>query len=227
MIESVASFETEDQKAADTLEHHAWTAKQILSNRNFWAITLTMALCMHCIGAVLTHSIELTRNLGFTATQGAWLLSLSAGIGVIGKVLFGWIADHFDTRLAVWLSIFFQFSGVLILSQSDAYREMQMAVCLFGFGMGGVVPLWGSLIGEVFGRENFGQVMGVMMPCMLPIQVSGTPLAGFVFDTYGSYTRVLYFFLGVYCLSAAMMFLLKKQEVDQRIKRKLRSTATS
>ena len=89
-----------------------------------------------------------------------------------------------------------------------------------GFALG----TWGSLIGEVFGRENFGRIMGIMTPCMLPIQVTGVPLAGYVFDQYGSYTRVFYFFLFVYSLSAIMLLLLKKQDVDQRIKRQLRSS---
>ena len=227
LVESVADFESEDQRAADTLEHREWTMKQALTNVNFWAITLSISLCMHCIGAVLTHLIPMAGDLGFTGSEGAMIVSLSAGVGVIGKILFGWIADHFDTRIAVWLSIVFQFCGVALLINADSYTRLQFAAVLFGFGMGGVVPLWGSLIGEVFGRENFGNIMGIMTPMMLPFQVAGVPLAGYISDHTGSYSLAFQIFLGVYILAALSLFMLKKKDVDQRVKRRLRLAKSS
>lgn len=227
LVESVGVFETEDQKAADAIDHHSWTFMQAVTNINFWAITLSISMCMHCIGAILTHMIPMAIDRGLSPSQAALLLSLSAGIGVIGKVIFGWIADHIDTRVAVWISIAFQMSGVLLISrEGDSIHVLQFGVALFGFGMGGVVPLWGSLIGEVFGRENFGTIMGTMSPCMLPIQILGLPLAGYVYDRTGSYDMAFKIFLGVYCAAAFSMFFLKKRDVDQRIKRTLRPTHT-
>jgi len=221
LVASASAFESDDQRAADTLHHHEWTVKQALMNVNFWAITLTISMCMHCIGAVLTHTIPLAGDLGFTGTQGAMIVSLSAGVGVIGKVLFGWIADQMDTRIAVWLSIAFQFAGVALLINADTYAQLQLAAVLFGFGMGGVVPLWGSLIGEVFGRENFGNIMGIMTPMMLPIQVAGVPLAGYISDHTGSYSLAFEIFLGVYTLAAVVLLMLQKKDVDQRMKRRM------
>lgn len=226
LVESEGAFETEDQKAADTIDHHSWSFRQAVTNKNFWAIVITFSLCMHCIGAVLTHMIPMSIDRGLTNTQAAMLLSLSAGVGVVGKVIFGWIADHIDTRVGVWISIAFQMSGVFLISRGEEMLLMQIGVALFGFGMGGVVPLWGSLIGEVFGRENFGTIMGTMSPCMLPIQITGLPLAGYVYDQTGSYDLSFKIFLGVYCVSAVSIFFLKKRDVDQRIKRTLRPTRT-
>lgn len=223
LVHSVASFETADQKACDTLEHQSWTFAQIIRNGNFWSIVLSMSMCMHCIGAILTHMIPMAIDRGLTPTQAAFLLSLSAGIGVIGKVMFGWIADHVDTRIAVWISIAFQASGAFIFTLGESHTTMQIAAGFFGFGMGGIVPLWGSLIGEVFGRENFGSVMGLMSPCMLPIQITGLPLAGYLYDQTGNYILVLYIFIGVYLAAAIAMFFLGKKDVDQRIKRTLRT----
>lgn len=225
-LASEGAFETDDQKVSDTLEHHSWTIMQVITNVNFWAITITMSLNMHCIGAVLTHMNQLGLDFGLSTYQAAALLSLSAGVGVVGKVMFGWIADHTDTRRAVWLSTTLQFIGVLILMKSSTYLGMQIGVAFFGFGMGGVVPLWGSLIGEVFGRENFGSIMGIMTPCMLPIQVSGVPLAGYIYDQTGSYQNAFLLFLFVYAASILTLLMLKRQDVDQHIKRDLVSSSS-
>ena len=87
--------------------------------------------------------------------------------------------------------------------------------------MGGIFPLWGSLIGEAFGRQNFANVMGIMSPCMLPIRISGIPLAGYIFDRTGSYTLAFQLFIGVYICSAIAMLFVHKEDVDQRMKRNL------
>ncbi len=62
-----------------------------------------------------------------------------------------------------------------------------LGAAIFGFGMGGVVPLQGALVGRLFGRERFGRVLGLMRPTMLPIQIIGMPIAGAVYDATDSY----------------------------------------
>ncbi len=68
--------------------------------------------------------------------------------------------------------------------------------------MGGVVPLHGAIAGIAFGRENFGKVMGLMRPAMMPLQVAGLPFAGWIFDVYGDYRLAFQLFLGLYVLAA-------------------------
>jgi len=53
--------------------------------------------------------------------------------------------------------------------------------------MGGVVPLQATITGKIYGRDNFGKVMGLLRPTMMPIILTGLPLSNWVFDTYGSY----------------------------------------
>ena len=83
---------------------------------------------------------------------------------------------------------------------------------VFGFGMGGIVPLWGSLIGEHFGRASFGRVMGLMGPYMLPIQVAGVPFAGLVYDLTGEYTIAYQTYLGIYVLASIWLLTLRPRE---------------
>ena len=40
--------------------------------------------------------------------------------------------------------------------------------------------------------------MGLMTPVMLPIQTTGVPLAGYLFDRQGSYTSAFLLFVGLY-----------------------------
>ena len=221
LVQSVATSHTEEQRAADTLDHHDWNFDLARRSVNFWAIAFSMGFNLHCIAAVLMHMVWMGLDGGLSAYDAAILLSLSAGVGIIGKVLFGAMADRIDTRIAVWLAIAFQMLGLSILSRSPDHTGLLIAVAVFGLGMGGIIPLWGSLIGEAFGRENFATIMGMMAACMLPIRIAGLPIAGYIFDRTGSYTLAFQIFLGVYVCAGISLIFLHKQDVDQRLKRTL------
>ncbi len=178
-----------------------------LRNQTFWAITLSIGLNFFAMAATLIHMIEHARDLDITRTQAAYIMTASAGVGVIGKVLFGYVADFVDARLALVLCLAFQAVGTTLLLFADTYTELMGVGAIFGFGMGGVVPLWGSLVGDYFPRPVFGRVMGLMSPCMLPIQASGVPLAGYIHDVTGDYHLAFLMFTVAYVFAAlCLMF---------------------
>jgi MFS family permease len=188
---------------------YPFRARDAFSDRNFWVIAAVVALNFCCNGALLTHLIPFASDLGFTATEAALVLSLGAALGVGGKVLFGWLSDRIDVRLAMWTSSAIQAIGVLGLVYARSYGTVMLAGGLFGLGMGGLVPLWGTLIGSAFGRRAFGQVMGLMSPTLLPLQTAGVPFAGWVYDRTGSYVPAFLVFLGMYVLSMLLLALLR------------------
>ncbi len=192
--------------------HFEWPTMTTLREIRFWAIAFAISLNFFAMSAVLTHMIPFVSDMGFTNLSSAYILSLIAATGVLGKLLFGWVTDRLESRYAMWLAIAFQAVGVLILRHATTYPELLIGGGVFGFGMGGIVPLWGSLIGEAFGRRSFGRVMGLMGPCMLPIQTSGVPYAGYIFDRYGNYEVAFLTFLGAYALSACVLLLVTQRE---------------
>lgn len=205
----------------DEMQHgHAvhfaeFSARGTIMQRNFWAITILVGLNFFSMGAILTHMIAHTRDMGIEPLKASFVITACAGVGVTGKLLFGYIADFVDTRIAMLCALGFQAAGTIILLNAHSYGALLAVGAVFGMGMGGIVPLWGSLIGEYFGRMSFGRVMGLMSPCMLPIQVGGVPFAGLVYDRTGSYTFAFQTFLGVYVIAALMLLVLRHPEVGE------------
>ena len=103
---------------------------------------------------------------------------------------------------AILAAIATQFTGQVGMLAFEGYVPFALSATVFGFGMGGIVPLHGAVAGIAFGRENFGKVMGLMRPAMMPLQVAGLPFAGWVFDTYGDYRLAFQIFLVLYVLAA-------------------------
>ena len=200
-----------DNKSRSLIKHTPpavepeWRTKEALANRNFWLIVITFGLLFCCMGATLTHMVPRVTDLGFTLTEGAAILSFGAGAGVIGKVVYGWLTDYYSAKWAIWAAIFSQLLGQILLLSSDSYLSLAIGSTVFGFGMGGIVPIHGSLVSALFGQAGFGFIMGLMRPAMMPLMISGIPFAGWVYDTQGSYDLAFYTFLVLYVAAAIAM----------------------
>jgi MFS family permease len=205
------SAEARPVDAAPSLD---WSVRGTLRELNFWVISLVIGLNFCGNGAVLTHIIPHATDIGFEPMKAAWVLSTMAGFGVLGKVLFGWIVDRVPKRVAIWIATGLQGLGVALILNVEEYGSLLLAGTVFGLGMGGVIPLWGALIGAGFGRQPFGRVMGLMSPVMLPIHVVGIPYAGWIYDRTGSYEIAFLTFIGVYALAMAALLLLRLPEVE-------------
>jgi MFS family permease len=183
--------------------------RQVARERNFWVIVVAFALTFCCMSATLTHMVPRLTDLGYSLSQASLVMSLCAGLGVVGKLSFGWLGDRLPIRRLMLFIIAVQFVGQLIMYKNDELVVFALGAALFGYGVGGVVPMHGTIVGKTFGRERFGAVLGTMRPAMFPIQIVGVPLAGWIFDVTGSYAIAFQIFLAFYLLAAGVVSLYK------------------
>lgn len=199
----------EDDDCDDVDPERVWSARELLRTRNFWIIALAFAAAFSSLSAILIHVVPFATDLGVTGYRASWVLSAAAGGGVLGKVVFGHLVDRTDERIAVWASFGTQIVGVLLLLHGGGYAALVLGAVVFGFGMGGVVPLQGALCGKAFGRLSFGTVMGLMRPVQVPLHAVGIPLAAWLREASGSFEAAFEVFLAVYAVSCGLVALLE------------------
>ncbi len=187
----------------------AWTIGRALRERSIWIIALVVGLNFAGTSTVILQIYPHATDLGYSATQAATVLSVMAGMAALGKPLFGWLADRYDRRGCMWGAIVFQAIGLYGIMNAATHVSLLGSGALFGLGYGGVLPLWGVLLGALYGREEFGRIIGLMGPMMIPFQTLGIPFAGWVFDRTGSYDGAFLTFLGLYAASALMLGFLR------------------
>lgn len=194
-----------------------WTAERVLRERTIWILAIVVGLNFAGATAVILQIYPHATDLGYSATQAASILSVMAGLAAFGKAVFGWLSDRFAPRGCLWLAVALQMLGLLGIINAPSHLSMLAASALFGLGYGGVMPLWGVLLGAIYGRLIFGTVMGLMTPMMVPFETLGIPFAGWVFDTTGSYHGAFVTFLGVYAAAALILVFLRvpKAEVER------------
>lgn len=179
----------------------------VLRNRQFWLLVLTIALLAGGYNAVLSNLMPLVMSYGISSQDGALLISAMAVSGIAGKLVFGAVADHIDLRYGLAAAVVLLISGIGIFIWSDRYSYFLTASVVMGLSVGGMLPVWGAMVADLFGAVNYGRVMGLMSPLASLGVVGSVPLTGFLFDQTGSYTVAFSLFIGllaiaVFCIPA-------------------------
>jgi sugar phosphate permease len=184
----------------------------VLRNRNFWGIGICVAFLVVSGTMFLVHWPAHAKEVGIEATTAALILSCYAGAGMVGKVIYGMLADRFDKRLLFW-SVAAVKGGAFVAFLSTPNVSMLLVVTIFfGLGAGGTMPVWNSLVGHCFGRQAFGRVMGLMGMILLPFLMFPAPLGGYIFDQTGSYVLVFQLTTASFPLAALAAGLIRVPE---------------
>lgn len=189
--------------------------RDVVRDRNFWAVVGTFGLAFCAMSATLTHMVPRLTDMGHALTTASLVMSLCAGLGVVGKLSFGVLADRLPLRRVLWLILVVQFVGQLVMYTNDTLWVFALGAAIFGYGVGGVVPMHGVVVAKTFGRERFGAVLGLMRPAMFPLQIAGVPFAGWIFDVTGRYDQAFQVFLGVYVVAALVAWFYRQPSFEQ------------
>jgi MFS family permease len=206
----------EASKAPDCAAEAHWRTSDVLRERNFWAIAIPFGLALSSLSAVLIHMVPYADDLGISGYRAAAIYSFAAGAGALGKIFFGRLMDLIEARLAILASFGGQLLGLVLLMQGREFGFLLAAGILFGFSMGGVIPLQGAVTGEAFGRLSFGKVTGLLRPVQLPISIIGVPVAGWIFDSTGSYALAFQLFIGFYVAASLLIGALRLKPTDSQ-----------
>ncbi|MDZ7683679.1 MAG: MFS transporter [Gammaproteobacteria bacterium] len=159
--------------------------RDFLGTANFWVLVLIIGLLFCIQSATLVHMVPRLTDDGLSLVAASFIASATAAFGIAGKLIYGVLVDRWDVRHALWMGIAFQVAGQLLMLFVPGYLGFLAGACLFGFGMGGIVPMQSAIVGVVFGRASFGRVLGAMRPPMSLLHVAGVPFAGWIYDVTG------------------------------------------
>jgi MFS family permease len=86
-----------------------------------------------------------------------------------------------------------------------------VTVALLGIAVGGVFPVWTTLISWLFGPRSFGTVMGVMMIITNPLAMVAYRVIGSVRDDFGSYVPAFGGFIVMVLVATVLIWMLRPE----------------
>lgn len=196
--------------AGSGLEQRGEVQRDLYRQREFWFIGLCVALGLNVSIILAICYPPLFVSRGYSVTDAGWFLSFAGFSGLIGKSSVAWLGDagRQHARLLAAALLLFQVVGLIVLLGAQSTTTMMPALFLLGFGAGAFLPMHPYLNSRYFDVAIVGQVNGAQMPLFLPLGLTGPPLAGYVFDRWGSYDAVLTGLVLILLLSMVFALLL-------------------
>jgi MFS family permease len=195
---------------ARTAGGREWTTREILRNRNFWAMVLSsLPVCTAFQGVGANFSL-LMSDVGIAAQTAAFLLSFIGIFSIIGKPIVGRLSDRYDHRMLILLGSIITGSGylLLLLGNHPGYIRLVLGSVLTSAASAFFFPMQGAIIGRYFGIQSFGRIIGLLNLFYL-FGALGPPIAGLVRDKLGSYHFFIIGVAAVPVLMASFIFWLK------------------
>jgi MFS family permease len=166
--------------------------KQALKNRTFWRIVLARLYHMMTMMAIITHVMPYLSSISISRATSSLVATTIPLMSIIGRLSFGWFGDKLSKRLVAATSFVMMSCGVFCFAYASDMRLWLLVpfLVLLGIGYGGTNAILPALGREYFGRTNFGSIYGLMEGIGTIGAIIGPTLAGWTYDSLGSYQLV-------------------------------------
>ena len=178
--------------AAQQNYKHQISVMYCIKNRDVWLIGIVFGILSMCVTAVLSQFIPRCTSYGIDPALAILLMSVSAGIGVPGSYIWGWVDQKVSTKksimaICLWFAVSLVLFGFLLPVTPVTSSLFMIAL---GAAGGGIPNLSASMITTIFGRREYAQAYTVFNPIMTVIRTSSFAVLAFVLSlTSNSYSH--------------------------------------
>ena len=180
------------------------TLKMALATSGFWLAAVSYLTSGFSSVGVIQNQASYLEDIGFPVAMAAGALG-GVGLGsLIGKFIFGWLCDRIPAKYVYSIALGLHVVGTIMLMSikpASPPAIIWLYALVMGLAAGGWLPTMSMLISTHFGLAAYGTIFG-MINLVHSIGVAIGPfMAGYMYDTMGSYYWAFIIFLALYAVS--------------------------
>lgn len=160
--------------------------RDALRTRTFWVLAFVAMTTFFSIMAVSANLFLHMRDLGFEPAQAGNGLGLMFGLAMVGKFLFGFLADVLKPKRVFLINLAIMAAGALVLATMRV-DLIWYSLALFGLGWGGLYTMIQLLAVNAFGLSSAGKILGTITLLDATTAGLGIWATAKIFDLTGSY----------------------------------------
>ena len=189
------------ETAANTTEKPS--IKKLLTSKAFWHLAIAFTAFHTSLISVVAHIMPYLSSINMTRANASIVATAMPLISIIGSFTFGRLGDKLERKKVAALTYAMTCIGLICLALASVISLWALAPFLlfYSIGFGGGNAMRPSLTSEVFGRESFGKVFGLMVGVNSMISSVGPLLAGWTYDSWGSYQAIWFIYAGLAFIS--------------------------
>lgn len=184
-----------------------FTLREALRTRAYWLVGTSVAITMFCGGAVNFHQIPHLVDQGLPRTQAALVITVFSGMGALGAIFGGMLAQRITMRWAMTAGLTGMAVSILLLLNSASLATAMTYAVVYGSFFGVHVSLMQVVYADYFGRTALGRIRGSFEPVQMLTNAAGPFVAGVWYDRVGSYDAPFIAFALLFLLAAVGMVL--------------------
>ena len=162
--------------------------KNVLTNPYFYLLALGSMCSIGAVGGIGQHLKLYLRDLNFTQSDAAHVMSVMLLSSLAGRLIMGWLADLISRKYVMILIYLIVASAIPLLLMPDFPGRVYIFAVIFGIGLGGdymIIPL---MAGDLFGVRALGRTMGIILVADGVSESMFPMLVGRLYDISNSYT---------------------------------------
>ena len=163
------------------------TLGEALRSTPFWAIYIGALLLSFGLFVPFVHLAPYASDLGLGEGFGVLL-----GVGsTFGRFLFASITNWLGRRVSFGMMYIGAGAMLVMWSMSTSAPALVVFALVFGAFYGGFVAIAPSLAADYFGGRALGSIIGALYSGVGFGALLGSPVAGYAYDFFGSYTGAI------------------------------------
>ena len=191
-----------------THQGEGWTVRQAVRTSHFWLLFSVYLFTGLASFLVALHQLAFAVDIGFDKLYAAGVLGLGAFLSLPGVIVTGTLSDYVGREVSAVVTYGTSILGVvfaLMITSPDQHALLWLHACFFGLTWGARGPAITAKTADLFPGPNLGAILGVITIGTGLGAAAGAWLAGFVFDTTGSY-RVAFVLSIVFYIAGSVAF---------------------
>lgn len=164
---------------------------RLLGDARFRWLAAAFTLHMLAQSSLSVHLLAMLQGQGFTPARAAWLAALIGPMQVAARVVEFAVASRVSAaQVGAWAMLSAPLGiGILMLAGDDTAWVL-VFVALYGAGNGVMTIVRGTVPAEIWGREGYGALAGLMATPVLLMRAAGPLVAAAVLAYSGGYLAV-------------------------------------
>ena len=172
----------------------------------FLSVSAAFALVLFAQVGFIVHLIAFLDSV-IGRQQAAIAMALLTAMAVVGRVLFSFVIDRMNQRLASALSFVSQAIALLIVINVHHDYALIAACALFGFSVGNLITLPALIVQREFDPRSFGVLVSLITAINQITYAFGPGVVGLLRDLSGSYTLPFYGCIAVELTAAVLVMI--------------------
>ena len=158
-----ASTATNDSAESESTDAIELSPRQALKTLSFWVIAVARLTSVVSIVTLSVHLVPKLTDSGISLITANFVVTLYTFVAFLSGFVAGYLADRTSKIWVLFVCMLMQALAMAILTVTDGLPMAMVFAVLWGAGFGGRVPLLTAIIGDFFGRRNFGSILGLNM----------------------------------------------------------------